>query len=140
MIISFGELTRRHFMKRAAAAAALGMAPSAITGSALAATEDERILAAAKGVKPVGLRGMIWSNYMAAMKSAAADFKSKTGIGIESSDTSDTKSIPPMSVRHRIRSLHDPGKFSNIANLLANLVILLSTKRRPETDLRHLHP
>jgi maltose-binding protein MalE len=84
MIISFGELTRRHFMKRAAAAAALGVMPSAISGSALAATEDERILAAAKGVKPAGLRGMIWSNYIAAMKASAEDFKKKTGIGIES--------------------------------------------------------
>ena len=84
MKINFLDYTRRQFMKTAAIAAAAGAAPSALVSEALASTEEERIIAAAKKLNPVGLRGMIWSNYMAAMKQAEAEFKKATGISVES--------------------------------------------------------
>ena len=84
MKINFLDYTRREFMKTAAIAAAAGAAPSALVSEAFAATEEERIIAAAKRLNPVGLRGMIWSNYMAAMKQAEAEFKKATGISVES--------------------------------------------------------
>ena len=84
MRINFLEYTRRQFMKQAAIAAAVGATSTGLAGSVFAASETERVLAAAKGVKPVGLRGMIWSNYMAAMKASEEEFKKLTGIGIAS--------------------------------------------------------
>ena len=84
MKINFLDYTRRQFMKTAAIAAAAGAAPSALVSEAFASTEEERIIAAAKKLNPVGLRGMIWSNYMAAMKQAEAEFKKATGISVES--------------------------------------------------------
>jgi multiple sugar transport system substrate-binding protein len=71
-------------MKQTAIAAAVGATSTGLAGSVFAASETERVLAAAKGVKPVGLRGMIWSNYMAAMKASEEEFKKLTGIGIAS--------------------------------------------------------
>src|SRR5215475_8449677 len=51
---------------------------------AVAATEEERIVAAAKPLGAADIRGMIWSNYYVPMTPAMEDFKKQTGIGVAS--------------------------------------------------------
>ena len=51
---------------------------------ALAAAEDDRIVAAAKPLGATDLRGMIWSNYYVPMQPAMQEFKQLTGIGVGS--------------------------------------------------------
>jgi multiple sugar transport system substrate-binding protein len=49
---------------------------------ALAATMEERTIAAAKAAGAVDVNGMIWSPYLVPMQPVIAEFKKQTGIGI----------------------------------------------------------
>src|ERR1700737_4665501 len=49
---------------------------------ALAATMEERTIAAAKAVGAVDVNGMIWSPYLVPMQPVIAEFKKETGSGV----------------------------------------------------------
>ena len=121
MITNFGDFTRRHFMKSAAAAAAVGMTSGAFTNSAFAATEEEGIIAAAKAVKPAGLRGMIWSNYMAAMKKSSEEFKKLTGTSIASIQDISVFVIPQRAMAEAVSRAPDFDFFHVDSNMIPSL-------------------
>lgn len=121
MITNFADFTRRQFMKRATAAAAVGMSSSAFTGSAFAATEEERIIAASKAAKPQDIRGMIWSNYTAAMKQATAEFEQKTGSKLASIQDISVFVIPQRAMAEAISRSPEFDFFHVDSNMIPSL-------------------
>jgi multiple sugar transport system substrate-binding protein len=80
--MSKSKLTRRDFIKGVAAATATGPWILRHGGIAEAASEEARIISAAKKIKPVDLNGMIWSLYYRNMKRLEGEFRSKAGYGV----------------------------------------------------------
>lgn len=76
------SITRRSVVGGGLSMAALGAA--GLPRLAFAATENESIVAAAKGLGGGNLKGMIWSNYYVAMTPSMERFKQATGIGVGS--------------------------------------------------------
>ncbi len=75
-------ISRRNAVKGGLTLAVLGSLPAGLMRPAFGATEEERIIAAAKSVGGGDVRGMIWSNFWAPMIQSTADFKKATGIGV----------------------------------------------------------
>ena len=78
------KFSRRDVVKGGLTVASLSALPVGIPGLAYGATENEKIIAAAKGVGGGDLKGMIWSNYYVAMTPSMERFKQATGIGVGS--------------------------------------------------------
>ena len=78
------KFSRRDVVKGGLTVASLSALPVGIPGLAWGATENEKIIAAAKGAGGGDLKGMIWSNYYVAMTPSMERFKQATGIGVGS--------------------------------------------------------
>lgn len=78
------SFSRRDVVKGGLTIASLSALPVGIPGLAYGATENEKIVAAAKGLGGADLKGMIWSNYYVAMTASMERFKQATGIGVGS--------------------------------------------------------
>ncbi len=78
------RITRRLFLEGGLGFTVANFVPWSPVPKALAAAEDDAIVAAAKGLGGAELRGMIWSNYYAALQKPMEEFKSLTGIGVGS--------------------------------------------------------
>ena len=79
--MSKSKLTRRSFIKGAAASAIA--APAVLNGGLVeAAVEEDRIIKAAKKAKPTDLNGMIWSLYYRNMRGLEKEFRSRAGYGV----------------------------------------------------------
>ncbi|HET9904489.1 MAG TPA: extracellular solute-binding protein [Xanthobacteraceae bacterium] len=79
------RITRRVFLEGGLGLTIANFMPWSGIPRAFAAAEDDRIAAAAKGLGGgAELRGMIWSNYYAALQKPMEEFKSLTGIGVGS--------------------------------------------------------
>src|SRR5262245_19900686 len=77
------SLTRRTLLKYGLAAAAIGPWALRHLRTADAGPEDDRIIEAAKKLKPAELNGMIWSMYYGgAMTQQQQAFRNLTGIGV----------------------------------------------------------
>jgi multiple sugar transport system substrate-binding protein len=76
------RLTRRNVLQGASALTMASTLPLGRFGMALAATEEERIVAAAKDAGGAELSGMIWSNYFVGMQPAMEKFRAGAGIGV----------------------------------------------------------
>ncbi|MEK6710689.1 MAG: extracellular solute-binding protein [Nitrospinota bacterium] len=77
------HLSRRTFLRGAAAAAATGPWVLRFRGVAEAGPLEDRIIAAAKKAGPADLNGMIWSLYYRNMKRLSDEFKEKAGVGVK---------------------------------------------------------
>ena len=78
------QVSRRRFVKDGLTIASLSALPLSLPRLAFGATEEEQIIAAAKGAGAADLKGMIWSNYYVAMTPSMNRFKQATGIGVGS--------------------------------------------------------
>src|SRR5688572_8049071 len=76
------RITRRIFLEGGLGFTVANFMPWSAMPRALAAAEDDAIAAAAKPLGGAELRGMIWSNYYAALQKPMEEFKSLTGIGV----------------------------------------------------------
>src|SRR3546814_14479145 len=93
---SWKEFSRRDVLKYGTAAAALGAVGPVFAGAAYAAAEDDRIIAAAKKAvpNPVGLSGIMWSNYQTATQPLVKEFQAATGISLPRIQDISTFDIP----------------------------------------------
>ncbi|MCY4551571.1 MAG: hypothetical protein OXC28_24790 [Defluviicoccus sp.] len=73
------KFSRRDVVKGGLTVASLSALPVGIPGLAWGATENEKIIAAAKGAGGADLKGMIWSNYYVAMTASMERFRQATG-------------------------------------------------------------
>ena len=80
--ISFAELSRRQIMKAGAMAAATGVLPTALSSSAFAGAEEDRIIASAKKLSATEVTGIIWSNFQVAISPVVNAFNEATGISM----------------------------------------------------------
>ncbi len=76
------KLTRRKFIKGATAAAIAAPVVLRHQGEVQASPEEDRIIKAAKKLKPTPLNGMIWSLYYRNMKRLEGEFRGKAGYGV----------------------------------------------------------
>jgi multiple sugar transport system substrate-binding protein len=76
------RITRRVFLEGGLGLTIANFMPWSGIPRAFAAAEDDRIAAAAKSLGGADLKGMIWSNYYAAMQPPMEEFKKLTGIGV----------------------------------------------------------
>ncbi len=123
MKTSFEDITRRTLLKRAAMAGvgagalAAGMRP----GSALAAAEDDAILAAAKELGGGDVNGMIWSNYMAPMQPSADQFADLTGIKIGNIQDISIFDIPARAMAEAVSQSPEFDFFHVDSNMIPSL-------------------
>ena len=82
-IIKWSDFSRRQIMKAGAVAAATGVLPTALTSSAFAGAEEDRIIASAKKLSATKVTGMLWANYQVALAPVINDFNVATGINLE---------------------------------------------------------
>lgn len=75
------KVSRRAFIEGGVGLTIANFMPGT-TPLALAASLEERTIAAAKAVGPADVSGMIWSPYLVPMQPVIADFKKETGIGV----------------------------------------------------------
>ena len=92
------KISRRSVVNGGLTMAALSSLP--MPRMAFAASEEERIIAAAKATSGTDLKGMIWSNYYVAMKPTNAPFKQGAGYDVGSIQDISVFSIPPVSYTH----------------------------------------
>jgi multiple sugar transport system substrate-binding protein len=85
-------ISRRRFIEGGLTLTALGSVP--LARSALAASEEETIIAAAKSIGKTDLRALIWSNYFVPMEAPMTAFQKATGIGITHTKDIAEPSIP----------------------------------------------
>src|SRR5215470_2337745 len=78
------KASRRAFMESGIALTMASFVPFTGIRRAVAAEEDDRIVANAKPLGAAELRGMIWSPYYVPMQPAMQEFKQLTGIGVGS--------------------------------------------------------
>jgi multiple sugar transport system substrate-binding protein len=76
------RITRRIFLEGGLGFTVANFVPWSAIPRAFAAAEDDNIIKAAKSAGNADLRGMIWSNYYAAMQAPMEEFKKQTGIGV----------------------------------------------------------
>jgi len=74
------RVSRREFIKGGVGLTVLSALPYA--PRAFAQAENDRIVAAAKGIGKTDVTGMIWSNYYIPMQPSMEDFRKLTGIGV----------------------------------------------------------
>jgi multiple sugar transport system substrate-binding protein len=79
-----GKITRRRLMQGGLGLTMANCLPWSGIPRGLAASEEERIAAAAKPLGAGELKGMIWSNYYVPMQPSMEEFKKLTGIGVAS--------------------------------------------------------
>ena len=90
-------MSRQSINRRRLVQGGIGLAALAATPfgrSALAATEGDAIIAAAKGIGNTDLKALIWSNYFVPLKPPMEEFKKATGIGIANIKDISTPTIP----------------------------------------------
>src|SRR5215831_13029011 len=75
------NISRRSFIEGGIGLTVANLVPGA-TPFALAASMEERTVAAAKAAGAADVSGMIWSPYLVPMQPVIADFKKQTGIGV----------------------------------------------------------
>lgn len=85
-------IQRRQMLQTGLGLAALGATP--FGRSALAASEGDAIVAAAKGIGNTNLSALIWSAYFVPMQKPMEEFKTATGITIASTKDISTPTIP----------------------------------------------
>ena len=78
--IKWADFSRRQIMKAGAVAAATGALPTALTSSALAGAEEDRIVANAKKLGATEVTGVLWANYQIALSPVIGAFGEATGI------------------------------------------------------------
>jgi len=74
-------MTRRRLVKAGVGLTVANFLPG-VTPLALAASMEERTVAAAKAAGAADVSGMIWSPYLVPMQPVIAEFKKQTGIGV----------------------------------------------------------
>src|SRR5689334_17135823 len=79
MTMTTGRMSRRGCIEGGVALTIANFLPGR---PALAATLEERVVAAAKPLGATDISGMIWSPYLVPMQPVIAEFKKETGIGI----------------------------------------------------------
>ena len=75
------SISRRTFIEGGLGLTVANFVPGT-TPLALAASSEERTVAAAKAVGAADVSGMIWSPYLVPMQPVIAEFKKQTGIGV----------------------------------------------------------
>jgi len=75
------EISRRRFIEGGVGLTVANLIPGT-TPFALAASMEERTVAAAKAAGAADVSGMIWSPYLVPMQPVIAEFKKQTGIGV----------------------------------------------------------
>src|SRR5258708_19516516 len=75
------NISRRRFIEGGAGLTVANLIPGT-TPLALAASMEERTVAAAKAAGAADVSGMIWSPYLVPMQPVIAEFKKQTGIGV----------------------------------------------------------
>jgi multiple sugar transport system substrate-binding protein len=84
--------SRRQVLQGSLGAAALAAAP--FGHSALAASEADGVIAAAKGIGKTDLKAIMWSNYFVPIEGPMKEFQKATGIGITNIKDLSTPTIP----------------------------------------------
>jgi len=113
-------LHRRHFIKGGLGLTVLSTVPG--TRKALAATENETIIAAAKGASGTKLRGMIWSPYYVPMQPTLEEFKAGTGIEVGSIQDISIFDIPQRSMAEALSRSPEFDFFHVDAGMIPSLV------------------
>ncbi|HTQ32924.1 MAG TPA: extracellular solute-binding protein [Stellaceae bacterium] len=85
-------ISRRHVLQGGVGLAALGTMP--FSPAALADSEGDSIIAAAKSIGKTDLSAIMWSNYFVPMKPPMEEFQKATGIGITKIKDLSTPTIP----------------------------------------------
>ena len=75
------KISRRRFIEGCVGLTVANLIPGT-TPFALAASMEERTVAAAKAAGAADVSGMIWSPYLVPMQPVIAEFKKQTGIGV----------------------------------------------------------
>lgn len=116
------NIRRRNLLKGSVSVAALSGLPLGGLQRVLAATEEERIIAAAKKVGPAGIKGMIWSNYYSAMKRTNEAFKQAAGIGVDSIQDISVFQIPQRAMAEALSRSPQFDFFHLDSNMIPSLV------------------
>jgi maltose-binding protein MalE len=123
MKTGFGALTRRRLLQRAALAGvgAGALAAGWRPGHALAAAEDDAVVAAANEIGGGEVTGMIWSNYMSAMQASADRFADLTGIAIGNIQDISVFDIPARAMAEAVSQSPEFDFFHVDSNMIPSL-------------------
>jgi multiple sugar transport system substrate-binding protein len=113
-------ISRRWFLKRGLELTVLSMLPYA--PRAFAQTENDRIIAAAKGLGKTDLRGMIWSNYYIPMQPSMEEFRKATGIGVGAIQDISIFDIPQRAMAEAVTRSPEFDFFHIDAGMIPSLV------------------
>jgi multiple sugar transport system substrate-binding protein len=81
--MSVAKITKRVFLEGGLTLTIANLLPFSNFSRAFAqGTPEERVVAAAKGLGPQDVTGIIWSPYLVPMQPVIAEFKKQTGIGV----------------------------------------------------------
>ncbi|MCS5612100.1 MAG: hypothetical protein NZ961_16900, partial [Candidatus Poribacteria bacterium] len=113
------KISRRSVVNGGLTMAALSSLP--MPRMAFAASEEERIIAAAKATSGTDLKGMIWSNYYVAMKPTNAPFKQGAGYDVGSIQDISVFSIPQRAMAEAITRSPEFDFFHLDSNMIPSL-------------------
>jgi multiple sugar transport system substrate-binding protein len=120
---TLSKVTRRQALKTGAAAAAVGAAGPALTGTAFAGAEGDRIIAAAKAAVPGGVdvSGIMWSNYQVATSGSIKDFGDATNIKLPKIQDISTFEIPQRAMAEALSKSPEFDFFHVDSNMIPSL-------------------
>ena len=123
MNVKTPRVSRRAVLAGGVTTAALATLPLGKYSTALAATEEERIIAAAKKAvtQPVDVGGIMWSNYQTAVAPVAKEFSAATGISMTKLQDISTFDIPQRAMAEALSKSPEFDFFHLDSNMIPSL-------------------
>jgi len=117
------RVSRRAVLAGGVTTAALATLPLGKFSTALAATEEERIIAAAKKAvtQPVDVGGIMWSNYQTAVAPVAKEFAAATGVSMTKLQDISTFDIPQRAMAEALSKSPEFDFFHLDSNMIPSL-------------------
>jgi multiple sugar transport system substrate-binding protein len=115
------NLSRRGFVGTGLGFTIANFMPFAPVSRAFAATEEERIINAAKALGKTDIKGMIWSNYFIPMKPSMEEFRKATGIGVGSIQDISIFDVPARAMAEAISKSPQFDFFHIDSNMIPSL-------------------
>jgi len=119
--IKWADFSRRQIMKAGAVAAATGVLPTALTSSALAGAEEDRIVANAKKLGATEVTGILWANYQIAMSPIIKSFGEATGITLPKTLDISILDTPPRAMAEALSKSGEFDFFHLDSNMIPSL-------------------